>query len=98
MYAQSIHGQLLGLESLDALALDIEIQLQAGEIAIWKIGEAWVPERIVLLEQHENGEIALVAEYTRHVEPRIRCAPERGGSAVGIEALQVHRAMRLELE
>src|SRR5579885_712986 len=43
---------LFRLERLDALELDIEIELQAGEIAIRQIREARMAEGIVLLEEH----------------------------------------------
>ena len=54
-------------------------------------------EGIVLLEQHQHGEIALVAEDAGNGEARIRRAPQGRGGAIGVKALEVHGAVRLQL-
>lgn len=48
----------LRLERLDTLELDIEIELQAGDVVVWQVRESRVPEGIIFLEQHQDGEIA----------------------------------------
>ena len=54
-------------------------------------------ERIVFLEQDQHGEVGQVAEHAGDGEAGVGRAPQGGRRAVVVEALQVHRAMRLQL-
>lgn len=83
------------LPGLNTLPRDFEIENESREIAIGKIREQRVAERIVLLKEDQHREIGHVAEHTGHGEPGVRRAPQCGCRAVVVGALQVHRAMRL---
>jgi len=82
---------------LDALELDVEVELQPGDIAVRQVRESRVPEGIVLLEHQHDREVALVAEDARYVEPGVRRAPQGSRRAIGVEALEVHGSVGLEL-
>jgi len=85
------------LDRLDALPGNIEVQRDAREIVIRQVRKAWVAERVVLMEQHQDREIRLVAEHARDGEASIGRAPERDCRTEGIEALQVHRTEFMDL-
>ena len=76
---------------------DVEIEYEAGEIAVRKIREQRVAERIVFLEQDQHGEIGQIAEHAGHGEAGVGRTPQCRSRAVIVEALQCHRAMRLQL-
>jgi hypothetical protein len=82
---------------LNALPGDVEIEHQACEIAVRKIREQRVAERIVSLEQDQHSEIGQVAEHAGHGEASVGRTPQCRSRAVIVEALQCHRAMRLQL-
>ena len=90
-------GPALRLERLDALELDIEVELQPGDIAIRQVRESRVAEGIVLLEQQHDREIALVAEDAGDVEAGVGRAPQGSRRAIGVKALEVHGPVGLEL-
>jgi len=80
-----------------ALELDIEIGLQTSDVAIRQVRESWVAEGIVLLEQHHQREVAVVSKNAGNLEAAIQGTSQRSRRAEGVEALEVHRPVGLEL-
>ncbi len=90
-------GALERFPGLNALPGDVEVEHETGQVAIRQIGEQRVAERIVFLEQDQHGEIGQITKHAGDGESRVRRTPQRGRRTVIVKALQMHRAMRLQL-
>jgi hypothetical protein len=74
----------------------IEVERHTGEREIGKVlGGEEVTELIVGIEQHQDGEIGLVAEDSADSEARSRRVVQRSGTTAAVETAQIHRAVRL---